>query len=112
MYGKVCTLAVVLLLAACSSEKGMRCEYEAGNLDKIKQQVSGLKAGGTTASEVVDSLGKPTNISPTPDGGKAYEYNFPQPLTSGSSPGCPMKSQRVNFMFDTRQILQSMQINF
>src|SRR5689334_7907826 len=77
MSGRFCALAVALLLAACSSERGLRCEYSSGNLDKIKQQVATLKSGGTTASEVANTLGKPTNISPTPDGGKAFEYNFP-----------------------------------
>ena len=112
MSGKAGTLALVLLLTACSSDKGLHCEYSAGNLDVIKQQVSKLKAGGTSAAEVSDTLGKPSNITPIPEGGKMYEYNFPQKLSSDSSPACPIKTQKVTFVFDGREILQSMQINF
>lgn len=105
-------LGLALLLAACGGEQGMRCEYSPGNLDAIKAQVSGMKAGGTTSAEVVKSLGKPANESPTPDGGKTYEYDFPQPLAASSSPACPTKSQKVTFIFNGRDVLQSMQINF
>ena len=100
-----------LLLAACSGEKGMRCEYSAGNLDAIKAQISTLKAGGTTSAEVVKSLGKPNADTPTPDGGKTYEYEFQQPLTSDSSPACPAKSQKMTFIFSAKDVLQSVQIN-
>ena len=113
MNAKICTLALALLLAACGGgDKGLRCEYSAGNLDRIKEQVATLKAGGTTTSEVVNSLGKPANVSPTADGGKTFEYSFVQALSSSSSPACPVKAQKVTFVFDSREILQSMQINF
>ncbi|HWD56924.1 MAG TPA: hypothetical protein VG308_01490 [Stellaceae bacterium] len=112
MTGRFWALGLVLLLAACGGENGMRCEYSAGNLDAIKTQVAGLKAGGTTAAEIVKSLGKPSADSPTPDGGKTYEYEFPQPLTPDSSPACPAKSQKATFIFNARDVLQSMQINF
>ena len=112
MLARVCVLGFAMLLAACSSEQGMRCNYSAGNLDAIKTQVAGLKAGGTTSAEVVKALGKPAADTPTADGGKTYEYDFPQPLTSDSSPACPAKSQKVTFIFNPRDVLQSMQINF
>lgn len=102
----------MLLLGGCAGETGMRCEYAAGNLDAIKAQVAGLKAGGTTAADVVKSLGKPTAETPAPGGGKVLEYEFPQALSSGSSPACPLKSQKAAFSFNSREILQSMQINF
>jgi len=105
-------LALALGLAACGGDTGMRCEYSAGNLDAIKAQVATLKAGGTTAAEIVKSLGKPSADTPTPDGGKTYEYEFPQPLSAGSSPACPAKSQKVSFIFNAKDVLQSMQINF
>jgi hypothetical protein len=112
MTMRFCVLGLALLLAACGGEQGMRCEYSPGNLDAIKAQVAGMKAGGTTAAEVVKSLGKPANETPTQDGGKTYEYEFPQPLTASSSPACPAKSQRVTFIFNAKDVLQSMQINF
>jgi outer membrane protein assembly factor BamE (lipoprotein component of BamABCDE complex) len=97
----------------CGGDAGLRCEYSAGNLDAIKSQVAKLQAGGTTTSDVVNSLGKPTSVAPAPDGGgKTFEYSFPQALSSGSSAACPVKSQKVTFVFDSREILQSMQINF
>lgn len=105
-------LGLALLLAACGGEQGMRCEYSPGNLDAIKSQVAGLKAGGTTSGEVVKQLGKPAADTPSPDGGKTYEYDFPQPLSSSSSPACPAKAQKVTFIFNARDVLQSMQINF
>lgn len=112
MTARFCILGLVLLLAACGGEQGMRCNYSPGNLDAIKAQVATLKAGGTTAAEVVKALGKPTDQTPTPDGGNSYEYNFPQPLSSDSSPACPAKSQKVTFVFNAKDVLQSMQINF
>ena len=112
MTMRFCVFGLALLLAACGSEQGMHCEYSPGNLDAIKAQVAGMKAGGTTAAEVVKSLGKPANETPTQDGGKTYEYDFPQPLTASSSPACPTKSQKVTFIFNARDVLQSMQINF
>ena len=112
MSARFCVLALALMLAACGGEQGMRCEYSPGNLDAIKSQVAGLKAGGTTSAEVVKSLGKPASDTPTPDGGKTYEYEFPQPLSSDSSPACPVKSQKVTFIFNAKDVLQSMQINF
>jgi hypothetical protein len=113
MTVRFCLLGIALLLVAgCGGDAGMRCEYSAGNLDAIKAQVSTLKAGGTRASEVIKSLGNPTNSTPAPDGGKTDEYEFPQKLTSDSSPGCPVKNQKVSFIFDARDVLQSMQINF
>ena len=112
MTVKFCVLGLALLLAACGGEQGMRCEYSAGNLDAIKAQVAGLKAGGTTSAQVVQSLGKPNADTPTPDGGKTYEYEFPQPLSADSSPACPAKSQKVTFIFSAKDVLQSMQINF
>ena len=112
MAAKLYVLAFALLLAGCGGDTAMRCEYSAGNLDTIKSQVAAMKAGGTTTSDVVKSLGKPTSIAPGQDGGKTYEYSFPQALSSGSSPACPVKSQKVTFVFDSREILQSMQINF
>ena len=67
MSGRFCVLGLVLLLAACGGEQGMRCEYSPGNLDAIKTQVAGLKAGGTTSSEVVKALGKPAaDAAPEP----------------------------------------------
>ncbi len=112
MMLRFCVLALALALAGCGSEAGMRCEYSAGNLDAIKAQVATLKAGGTTAAEVVKALGKPVADTPTADGGKTYEYDFPQPLTANSSPACPVKSQKVTFIFNAKDVLQSMQINF
>jgi hypothetical protein len=112
MTARFCILGLTLMLAACGGEQGMRCEYSAGNLDAIKAQVSELKAGGTTAADVVKKLGKPADETPSPDGGKTYEYDFPQPLSSDSSPACPTKSQKVTFVFNARDVLQSMQINF
>jgi hypothetical protein len=109
---RFCVWGLVLLLAACGGEQGMRCEYAPGNLDAIKSQVAGLKAGGTTSPEVVKSLGKPAAETPTADGGKTYEYDFAQPLSSSSSPACPAKSQKVTFIFNAKDVLQSMQINF
>jgi len=110
---KFCVLVFVLLLAACGGDTGMRCEYSAGNLDAIKAQVATLKAGGTTAEEVAKSLGKPTSVIPAADGGgKTFEYDFPQALSSNSSPACPAKTQKVAFIFDAHEVLQSMQINF
>ena len=112
MTARFCTLGLVLLLAACGGDEGMRCEYSSGNLDAIKAQVAQLKASGTTSSEVVKSLGKPTDETPTPDGGKTLDYDFPQPLSSDSSPACQAKSQKVTLIFNARDVLQSMQINF
>lgn len=112
MLAKFCVLAFALALAACSSEQGMRCNYAAGNLDAIKTQVAGLKAGGTTSAEVVKSLGKPAAETPAADGGKTLEYDFPQPLSSDSSPACPAKTQKATFIFNAKDVLQSMQINF
>jgi hypothetical protein len=112
MTGRLCILGIATLLAGCGGDQGMRCEYSAGNLDAIKAQVGTLKAGGTRESDVIKSLGDPTNSVPTPDGGKTDEYEFPQKLSSSSSPGCPVKSQKVTFTFDARDVLQSMQINF
>ena len=109
---RFCVLMTALLLAACSGEQGMRCDYAAGNLDAIKAQVATLKAGGTREAEVIKSLGNPTNSRPTPDGGKTDEFEFPQKLSSDSSPACPVKNQKVTFIFDSRDVLQSMQINF
>jgi hypothetical protein len=105
-------LGLALLLAACGGEQGMRCEYSSGNLDAIKSQVAELKASGTISADVAKRFGKPTSETPTPDGGKTYEYEFPQPLSSGSSPACPAKSQKVTLIFNARDVLQSMQINF
>jgi hypothetical protein len=111
--GKFCGLIFTLLLAACSGDTGIHCEYSSGNLDAIKAQVGTLKAGGTTAAEVIKSLGKPTTVTPAPDGGgKTFEYDFTQALSANSSPACPAKSQKVSFIFDSKEILQSMQINF
>ena len=112
MTAKFCVLVFALLAAGCSGEPAMRCEYSAGNLEAIKAQVTSLQAGGTTGSDVIKSLGKPTSVTPAADGGKIFEYNFPQPLSPGSSPACPVKSQKMTFSFDSREILQSMQINF
>ncbi|MFZ2004479.1 MAG: hypothetical protein WB697_12385 [Stellaceae bacterium] len=112
MTVRFCLLGLALLLAACGGEQGMRCEYSAGNLDAIKAQVAGMKAGGTTSAEVVKQLGKPANETPIPDGGKTYEYDFAQPLSASSSPACPAKSQKVTFIFNAKDVLQSMQINF
>jgi hypothetical protein len=115
MTARFCALALAfaLLLAACGGDTGIHCEYSAGNLDAIKAQVATLKAGGTPASDVIKTLGKPTSVTPTAaDGTKSFEYDFPQALSSGSSPACPAKTQRVTFTFDAHDILQSMQINF
>jgi hypothetical protein len=112
MTVRFCLLGIALLLAGCGGDTGMRCEYAAGNLDAIKAQVATLKAGGTRENEVIKSLGNPTNSTPTPDGGKTDEYEFPQKLSSSSSPGCPVKNQKVSFIFDSRDVLQSMQISF
>jgi outer membrane protein assembly factor BamE (lipoprotein component of BamABCDE complex) len=112
MKARFCTLALVLLLAACSSEPGMRCEYAAGNLDAIKAQVANLKSGGTTAADVVKVLGQPAATTPAPDGGKVFEYDYPQKLTASSSPACPEKTQKMSLSFDSREVLRSMQINF
>jgi hypothetical protein len=112
MTAKFCVLAVALLLAACGGETGMRCEYAAGNLDAIKAQVANLKAGGTTVSDVTKSLGQPAATTPTPNGGKVLEYDYPQKLSSASSPACPEKTQKISFTFDSREVMQSMQINF
>jgi outer membrane protein assembly factor BamE (lipoprotein component of BamABCDE complex) len=112
MVGRFSVIAFALLLAACSSDTTMRCEYAAGNLDAIKAQVANLKAGGTTASDVVKSLGQPNNTAPAPDGGKTFEYDYPQKLSSGSSAACPEKTQKIVFNFDSREVLRSMQINF
>ena len=112
MTGRFWVLGLVLLLAACGGESGMRRSIPPAISRAIKKQVGGLKAGGTTSAEVVKSLGKPSADSPAPDGGKTYEYEFPQPLTSDSSPACPAKSQKVTFIFNARDVLQSMQINF
>jgi hypothetical protein len=105
-------LGLVLLLAACGGQAGMKCDYAPGNLDAIKSQVAGLKAGGTTAAEVKKQLGEPNSVTPGPDGGKVYEYDFPQPLSASSSPACPEKTQKVAFTFDAKDILRSMQIIF
>lgn len=105
-------LGLVLLLAACGGEQGMRCEYSSGNLDAIKAQVSDLKAGGTRLSDVTKALGQPTSTIPADNGGKTLQYDFPQKLSSSSSPGCPEKTQTAAFTFDDREILRSMQINF
>jgi outer membrane protein assembly factor BamE (lipoprotein component of BamABCDE complex) len=112
MTARFCIFLFTVLLTGCAGDTGLRCEYSAGNLDAVKAQVATLKAGGTTASEVINSLGKPTSVAPVPEGGKTFEYNFVQALSSSSSPGCPPKSQKVTFIFDSRQILQSMQVNF
>jgi len=112
MTARFGVLVFALLLAACSGDTGIHCEYSAGNLDAIKAQAATLKAGGTTASEVIKSLGKPTVVTPGADGAKTFEYDFPQPLSSNSSPACPAKTQKVVFSFDTHEVLQSMQINF
>jgi hypothetical protein len=112
MTARFCVLAFGLLLAACSGETGMRCEYAAGNLDAIKAQVANLKAGGTTLSDVTKSLGQPAMTTPAPDGGKTVEYDYPQKLSSASSPACPEKTQKISFTFDSREVLRSMQINF
>jgi hypothetical protein len=112
MTARFCVLAFALLLAACGGDTTIHCEYSAGNLDAIKAQVATLKAGGTTAAEVINSLGKPTSVIPAADGAKTFEYSFPQTLSSGSSPACPAKSQKVTFIFDSHEVLQSMQINF
>lgn len=112
MTARLCALGFLLLLAACSSETGMHCEYAAGNLDAIKAQVANLKAGGTTMSDVTKSLGKPASVTPAPNGGKIMEYEYPQKLSSSSSPACPEKTQKMSFTFDSREVLQSMQINF
>jgi hypothetical protein len=113
MTPRALILPFLLLLAACGGgEQGMRCNYSSGNLDAIKAQVTTLKAGGTTSAEVVKALGKPTDQTPTPDGGNTYEYDFPQPLSADSSPACPAKSQKVTFIFTAKDVLQSMQINF
>jgi hypothetical protein len=112
MTAKFCVLGFTLLLAACGGDTTMRCEYAAGNLDAIKSQVATLKAGGTTAAEVKKTLGEPASTTPTPDGGKVFTYDFPQKLTSSSSAGCPEKTQKMAFTFDSREILRSMQINF
>ncbi len=114
MTARFCLFGIVgiaLLLTGCGGDTGMRCEYSAGNLDAIKAQVASLKAGGTTEAEVIKSLGNPTSSTPTPDGGKTDEYEFPQKLSSGSSPACPVKNQKVTFIFDARDVLQSMQIS-
>lgn len=113
MPARFLALGLVMLLAACGGgEQGMRCNYSSGNLDAIKAQVATLKAGGTTSAEVVKALGKPASQSPAPDGGNTYEYDFPQPLSADSSPACPAKSQKVTFVFNAKDVLQSMQINF
>lgn len=112
MTARFCALGFALLLAACGGEQGMRCEYAAGNLDAIKAQVANLKAGGTTLSDVTKSLGQPAMTTPAPDGGKILEYDYPQKLSSASSPACPEKTQKMSFTFDSREVLQSMQINF
>ena len=112
MTARVLVLGLALFLSACGGETGMRCEYAPGNLDAIKSQVATLKAGGTTAAEVKKQLGEPASVTPGPDGGKVYEYDFPQPLTASSSPACPEKTQKVAFTFDAKDILRSMQINF
>jgi hypothetical protein len=112
MTAKFCVLSFALLLAACGGETGMRCEYAAGNLDAIKAQVANLKAGGTTVSDVTKSLGPAAMTSPAPDGGKTLEYDYPQKLSSASSPACPEKTQKIVFSFDSREVLRSMQINF
>ena len=112
MTARICVLGLALLLAACGSEQGMRCEYAAGNLDAIKAQVANLKAGGTTLSDVTKSLGQPANTTPAPDGGKVVEYDYPQKLSSSSSAACPEKNQKISFTFDSREVLRSMQINF
>lgn len=112
MTARLCGLVLVLLLAACGGETGMRCEYSAGDLDAIKAQVATLKAGGTTLSDVTRQLGQPTSTTPTENGGKTVQYDFPQKLSSSSSPGCPEKTQTAAFTFDSREILRSMQINF
>jgi len=112
MTAKLWVLGFALLLAACGGDTTMRCEYAAGNLDAIKSQVAALKAGGTTAAEVKKTLGEPASVTPSPDGGKVYEYDFPQKLSAASSPACPEKTQKMAFTFDSREILRSMQINF
>jgi hypothetical protein len=112
MTAKFCALVFALLLAACGGETGMRCEYAAGNLDAIKAQVANLKAGGTTVSDVTKSLGQPATTTAAPNGGKVLEYDYPQKLSSASSPACPEKTQKISFAFDSREVLQSMQINF
>ena len=111
MTVRFCLLGIAFLLAGCGGDAGMRCEYSAGNLDAIKAQVASLKAGGTTEAEVIKSLGNPTNSTPTPEGGKTDEYEFPQKLSSGSSAAYPVKNQKVSFVFDARNVLQSMQIS-
>jgi hypothetical protein len=112
MTAKFCALACALLLAACGGETGMRCEYAAGNLDAIKAQVASLKTGGTTLSDVTKSPGQPAATTPTPDGGKMLEYDYPQKLSSASSTACPEKTQKISFTFDSREVMRSMQINF
>ena len=112
MKPRLCVLLFALFLVGCGSDNMMRCEYSAGNLDAIKAQVATLKAGGTTAAEVKKSLGEPTSTAAAPDGGKVFEYEFPQKLSSASSPACPEKTQKVAFTFDAREILRTMQINF
>jgi hypothetical protein len=113
MTARLWVLSLALLLAGCGGgDQGMRCNYSSGNLDAIKAQVAALKAAGTTSAEVVKTLGKPTNQSPTADGGNSYDYDFPQPLSSDSSPACPAKSQKVTLIFSAKDVLQSMQINF
>ena len=112
MTARFCILGFALMLTACGADTGMRCEYSAGNLDAIKTQVASLKAGGTTEEQVIKSLGKPSSSAPSADGGKTDEYDFTQSLSSSSSPACPVKTQKVTFIFDSRNILQSMQINF
>jgi outer membrane protein assembly factor BamE (lipoprotein component of BamABCDE complex) len=112
MNAKHCVLLVGLLLAGCGGDAGMRCEYSAGNLDAIKTQVASLKAGGTTAADVVKVLGQPAATTAAPDGGKVFEYSYPQKLTAASSPACPEKTQKMSLSFDSREVLRSMQINF
>ena len=112
MKARFGVLALVLLLAACGGEQTMKCEYAGGNLDAIKAQVTKLKAGGTTLSDVTKSLGEPASTTAAPNGGKIVEYAYPQKLSSSSSPACPEKTQKMSFTFDSREVLQSMQINF
>jgi hypothetical protein len=57
-------------------------------------------------------LGKPSNENPDPMPRQGSSTRFPAAAQRQFVAGLPAKSQKVTFIFNARDVLQSMQINF
>lgn len=97
--GRILSIVLILSLAGCMSRGSEQISNETMATVSAK-----VVKGQTTQAQIRQMYGEPTMVTPSPDGGEAWNYSY-------SHAGFGVSTKQVLFVFDKNGVVQNFTVN-